>query len=439
MADTLELNNIFERNQHQMMPDILQRLVGRNVVIDIFEKGTWPGSMGDIIDTLTVERSFALSAAEDGSDWQAVNTNGSTVLANGQQTTAGAVLPPEQILTTGQTRKSMQLFTKALESDNINLDLIRGGFELANQLSITELQFTQGVEWELEKRFLYAYRTTSSNLVCATMEDAQNGIQVINNGTQGFPTSIYPDIQLEQGYLDMVWDIMENETHGDGAVGHSEDGANVYMLLCEPMTSRGLKVNNADIRQDLRYAHEGTRMESPLLQPYGMGGRCYGNFVHKTYKMMPRYDYDIVSGKWKQQPYWLYVANPLVTNPSLAIPDTGTGYSWVPNPAYKSAEFSSSYVINTKVFKWLTPGMLNSPGGGATFDAPNYFPKGMQWLNERNLDKNSNYYNPDKTIGHYRAVMAAAIQPQFPTYGWCILHKRYIPVVGTTYTGAYVS
>lgn len=424
------LNSIFERNQDLMLPEILNRVSGRNVVIDIFDKGTWPAGIGDVLDTLTVERSFADGAAEDGSDWSAVVTNTGT---NDGSTAPAAAnsLPPTQQLTTGQTRKKMQVFWKALESEFINLELIRGAHELDTQLDITNQQFVQGVEWELEKRFIYAYLTTAGNLVNASYE---NGLSTVNTGSQGFPLGYLPDMQLEQGFLDQILDEMESETHGDGAVGKTTDGLNVYMLLCEPLTSRGLIANTADIRQDIRYAYMGDKMTSPLLEPYGMGGRCYGNFVHKTYKKMPRFDYVPGTGLVRR-PYWLKVA--VSSQIGSGGITGGRGYAWVPNPAYQSARFTTSFIVNPKVFKWLVPGMLDNPGGDSHFETPNYFPKGIQWLNERNLDSSSSAYNPDKTIGKYRGVMAAAIQPLFPTYGWCILHNRYTPPVGSTYTSGY--
>jgi hypothetical protein len=427
-------NSLFERNADLMLPEILSRVSGRNVMIDIFDKGTWPAAFGDKIDTLTVERSFADSASEDGSDWAQVIVNQSTNDGS-VAPAAGNSLPPEQTLTTGQTRRQMALFWKALQTENINLELIRNGHEINTQLDITNMQLVQGVEWELEKRFIYAYLNTSGNLLNATKVgmNANGGFPVTQNGALGFPLGNLPDMELEQGLLDDVWDHLENETHGDGAVGKSEENASVYMLLTDPMTSRGVKANNAAIRDDSRYAFEGSKMESPLLRPYGMGGRCYGNFVHKTYRKMPRYDYVAGQGLVRR-PYWLKVAvSSQIGNNGIT---GGRGYAWVPNPAWASAQFTTSFIINTKVFKWLVPGMLDNPGGDTHFETPNYFPRGIQWLNERNLDPNSVAYNPDKTQGKYRAVMAAAIQPLFPTYGYCILHLKHVPQVGTTYISA---
>jgi hypothetical protein len=250
-------------------------------------------------------------------------------------------------------------------------------------------------------------------------------------------------MELEEGFLDNIWDEMENLTQGDGAIGNSKQtNASVYLLLTEPLSARGLITNSAAIRQDVQYATMGSgSLNAPLLAPYGMdGARIYGNFVFKTFKEMPRYNYvpgaGSAAGSFVRVPFWIKV---LASSLPLAS-SRSQGYAWITNPAYNSAEYTTSYIINTKVFKWLVPQMLDSPGGETAFETPNYFPNGIKWLNERNLDKASTAYNPDKTIGIYRAVMAAAIQPMFPAYGWCILHKKHIPPFGSTYTtGSYGS
>lgn len=424
------LNSIFERNADLMLPEILERSVGKNIFIDLFDKGTWPTGMGDVLDILTVERSFVDGSAEEGNDWTAVVTNQST---NDGSTAPAAAnsLPPTQYLLQGQTRKQTRLFWKAVETEPFNIELIRGAHELERQLSMTERAYVQGLEREMEKRFIYAYLQTSGNLINCSKAD---NFSTINAGIVGFPHYNLPDSQLEQGFLDTIWDLMENETHGEGSIGNNEDGTNTYLLLCEPLTSRGLKENNASIRQDINYAWQGEKTNSPLLQPYGMGGRSYGNFVHKTYKKMPRFDYVPGSGLVRR-PYWIKRLVALDAGRGIT---GGRGYEWVCNPAWISAQFTTSFVINTKVFKWLVPGMLDSPGGNTSFRTPNYFPKGIQWINERNVDKSSAAYNPDGTIGFYRAVMAAAIEPDFPTYGWAILHKKFAPTSFGTYTNGQI-
>jgi hypothetical protein len=426
MADALSIDSVFEKNANLMLPEILDKVTKRDVVIDIFDKGVWPAGMGDSLDTLTIERSLADGATEAGDDWVAVCPPAGGLPQNTPLNTT----PPVNTLTTGQTRRPMSLYWKALESQLIQLDLIRGTFELNQQLDLTERQFVTGLRRELWKRFLYAYYTSSGNCINASLA---NSSDLTSAQPGAFPLGYLPDIQLEQGFLDAIWDEMENSTQGDGSIGVSKStNASVYMLLTEPLTSRGLITNTANIRQDVQYATMGDGVVSaPLLAPLGVDGqRIYGNFIHKTFKEMPRYNYVPGSG-YVRVPFWVKQLSTANSGASAR----SQGYSWVPNPAYYAASYTTSYIINTKVFKWLVPGMLNSPGGDASFETPDYFPNGIKWLNVQNVDKNSTAYNPDKTIGFYRAVIAAAIQPEFPEYGWCILHKKYVPPYGSTYTG----
>ncbi len=108
---------------------------------------------------------------------------------------------------------------------------------------------------------------------------------------------------------------------------------------------------------------------------------------------------------------------------------TGTtnGFKWTLNPGYISAQYTVSIIFNPKVYKWLVPGALNSPGGMARFSTPNYFPATVEWKNIPNRD-----CNPDGTIGFYRAVLAMAAQPLHPNYGYVILHKVCSPELQET-------
>jgi len=76
-----------------------------------------------------------------------------------------------------------------------------------------------------------------------------------------------------------------------------------------------------------------------------------------------------------------------------------------------------SVIMNPKVFKWLVPSPENSPGGGTSFQTPNYFPATFSWKNIEN-----EFTNPDNTIGYFRAVLQAGSMPMHPQYGWAFLH-----------------
>lgn len=392
------LDSLFTSEQGRIAPEIQRRLTGKNIMIDQVEKGPWEDGMGDIVNVLTVERSIVQGVTDD-LPWAPV--------APQQVNDNGPCLPQVYQISFGQTQRQMQLYQRAIESPDICLELLRPGFSLTNQLDATFQSLTQGLQWELEKQAMNQYLLQSGNLVCV---NSINQGATVNPGSVGFDLAYPPNSTLDQGFLDNIYYQMDREVCGDGAMGMAE-GQSIYALVTDAETSRNLKTQNASIREDLRYAYEGTKMMSPLLEPYGVGGRCYGNFAHVINQKMPRFD--LINGQYVRQSYW------------LVSPAATKGNAPVVNPSYLNAEFSSTFIFNPKVYKWLIPGMLNSPGGQMGFETPNYFPAQFKWLNiqERNC-------NPDKTIGFYRGRMAMAPMPLHPSYGWCLLHQRSIaPVV----------
>ena len=394
------LNSLFTNESGRIAPEIQRRLDGKNVFIDQIEKGPWDDGMGDIVNVLTVERSFA-SGVTDDAPWSPI--------APATPGDNGSCLPQTYQMTFGQTQRQMQLYQRSLESPDICLELLRPGFSLTQQLDLTFQSLTGGLAWELEKQAVNQYIANSNQLICVnSITGVSNAI--INTGSQGFDLAYPPNATLDQGWLDYWYYEMDREVCGDGAIGMA-DGQNIYALVTDAETSRNLKTQNPDIRQDLRYAWDSRgRDESPLTMPYGISGRAYGNFSHLISQKMPRYD--IINGQYVRQSYW------------LVSPGATKGNAPVVNPSYLNAEFSTTFIFNPKVYKWLIPGMLNSPGGDMGYTTPNYFPAQFQWKNI--LDRTC---NPDGTIGFYRGRMAMAPMPLHPSYGWVFLHQRSIPPV----------
>jgi hypothetical protein len=125
---------------------------------------------------------------------------------------------------------------------------------------------------------------------------------------------------------------------------------------------------------------------------------------------MPRYDF--VNGQYVRRSYW-----DLTQQTTKGVKPM---VSWL----YLNAEYTTTYLFNPKVYKWLTPGALNAPGGSTGFQTPNYFPAQFEWMNIRDRK-----CNPDGTIGFFRGVLSMAPMPLFPDYGWVFLHQRAVPAV----------
>lgn len=382
------LNDLFTRESGRIAPTIQKRMVGKSIFLDHIKRGPFPDGMGYIINVLTVERSF--STANDGDAWTAVTP--STGSGN------AACLPAVDTVGFGQTQRQFQLYRKALESSDICLEDLRTDFEIGQQLGASMDSLTGAVQWTLENHAINEYLAISGHLI-----NVNSALTESTNGT--FSIAFPPTSPLTQGVLDTVYNNMVRDTFGDGAFGRS-GAAWVYALICSPETDRNLIRQNADIRQDYRYAFQGDQLNSPLLMPYGID-KSYGNYAHIIMPHMPRYD--IVANAYVRRNYWVSSS-------------TTKGLKWEVNPLYLAAQYEVSIIFNPKVYEWLVPGAINSPGGQARYSTPDYFPATFTWKNIPDR-----VCNPDGTVGFYRAVLASASMPVHPEYGYAFLHLRCSP------------
>jgi len=451
---TAEVNDTLTRESGRILPgEIQKRMFGKSIIVDTIERGPFPNGLGKVINVLTVERSVITDPANsfaqlsDDHAWTAVgsSTNGSN--------TGGVCIPNVYRASYGQTQRQFQLVTDAIETDRICLNDLRTDFELEQQLGISYSSLSNAVREHLERHAIGEYIVNAANRFIIS-SGYQGGIQSVplslmpqfgfaagtiggqptyvldntNGATNGVQYQV-PNSILTQGVLDQLYLELDRECFGDGAMGQV-DGGNVYGLVVSQETSKSLILNNADIRQDVRFADMGMKVESDLLKPYG-AKRSYNNFMHIVCNHLPR-----------------YVLTPTVVSTAVtgwtatrvnywAIANTNNGVQAYLNPAYYGSGLAQnvggisglnaqlcevSFVMNPKVYKWLVPGTLNSPGGDTSFNTPDYFPATFSWKNIED-----EFTNPDKTIGYFRAVLQAGSMPMHPEYGWALLHLVNTP------------
>jgi hypothetical protein len=390
-ADCNALSDLFTRESGRIAPTLQKRMTGKSLFLDRIKRGPFPDGMGTTISVLTVERSFTTDA--DDAAWTAVTA--STGTGN------GTCLPTSSALTFGQTPRTFALYRKALESPDICLEDLRTDFQINQQLGASIDSLTGAVQWELEKHAINQY---------IALMPPGNILNVNSAMTPNVTTGVFvsgppPTSPLTQGVLDAEYVKIMRDSFGDGAAGRA-GAAYVFTLVCSPETSRNLIKQNADIRQDWRYAFMGDKMESPLLQGYGVD-RSYGNYAHYIVPHMPRYD--LVANVMTRRNYWTQSS-------------TTKGYKYEVSSTYLAAAYEVSIIFNEKVYEWLVPGSINAPGGTTRFNTPDYFPASVTWKNIPDR-----VCNPDGTIGFFRAVLASASMPVHPEYGRVFLHLRCGP------------
>lgn len=399
-ASCSALNAYFTAESGRIVPEIQQKMTGRNLLIDHIPRKPFPNGIGVTLSTLTVERN--MSTVADDAAWTPVSTSS----GSGNET----CLPTPDVLSFGQTQKQWALSRVAVESPDLCLEDLRTEFEIEQQLGISTDMLTKAIGWRLETNFFNQYMTNCDNrITCNSAMTAATGATLFDISTSGVPTT-----PLTQGILDQAYLTLLRESAGDGSMGRS-GAAYIYPLVCSPETSRGLIRQNADIRQDWQFAFEGARMESPLLMPYGVD-RSYGNYAHWVYEKMPRYD--LVNNLLVRRSFW---------SQSSATKGTKS----VVNPLYIAAAFEASFIFNPKVITWRVPGVLDRPGGNTSFSTPDYFPVTMTWKNILHRT-----CNPDGSIGFFRALLAGAAEPIHTEYGWLFLHLRCSPPLGQVACGS---
>lgn len=388
-ASCAALSAFFTAESGRIVPEIQSKMDGRNILIDHIPRAPFPDGMGYILNTLTVERNF--STQSDDTAW--TNVTPSTGSGN------DACLPAVDQLTFGQTLLQWQLQRAAVESPDLCLEDLRTEFDIEQQLAKSTKALTDAIQWKLECNFFNTYMAACQNRINV------NALLSTATGSNLWDLTNPPTSSLTQGVLDTAYMSLLRESSGDGSMGRS-GAAYIYPLICEPEVSRALIQQNADIRQDWRYAQMGDNMQSDLLKPYGVD-RSYGNFAHWTYEKMPRYD--LVANQWVRRSYW---------SQSSAT----KGFKSVVSPLYLAAAYTTSIIFNPKVMTFRVPGTLDRPGGKTSFSTPDYFPATMDW---KNIPHRT--CNPDGTIGFFRAVLAGAPEPIHPEYGYIFLHLRCAP------------
>lgn len=435
-----------------MPGEIQRRLSWKSIVIDQIERGPFPNEMGKTINVLTVERSVITDPNNNNailSDDHAFSLVGSSVDGSN---TGGACIPNVYRASYGQTLRSFSLVTDAVETDRMCLNDLRTDFELDNQLSITFDSFSDAIREHLERHGTNEYVFNSANKIMVQggtygalanqplgsmpgFAYAPNGgspntyILDNTNGSVNAVNVSVPNSVLTQGTLDNLYLSMDRETIGDGAVG-KKMSANIYALFTDAETSRSLIQSSTNNRQDWNFAWESSRKEAPLLNPYGME-LSYNNYAHVIIQHMPRYLFTptvyggaITAWTPTRINYWQITATTNGVQASVNPTYIGSGLSVNIGGVTGANQLITaiSFVFNPKVYKWLVPGPLNSPGGNTSFQTPDYFPATFSWKNILN-----EFTNPDGTLGYFRAVIQVASMPLHPIYGWVLLHLVNTP------------
>lgn len=372
--------------------DIYRREQYSSPFISLPRKVKWMGEMGEAIDNIMWERP-QIDGAEN--DWGAMSLNG--LVSDALE----SCIPPADRIKFRQTLRRTSLFHKAVHSPRFCVnDLLYTG-KAEKQM--------QNVEWGLSDMVrLYWIKWNRQGYTKLARKYVLDGTTTTaHDETHGliFPP-VQPTTQLTNGYLDFFYNLLELEQGRRHALS-IQNGRPVYGLITDMVTSRNLIRSNTAIREDFRYGRA-----DALLQPMGFS-HTYNGFVHMIDEAPPRYNFNPAALDTKSDPF-----SDGYTDPWVEVPHYLNGEV---NPAYLAAGAQDSYIYVRDAYQLRVPGSITSVSR-AKFNPQTYMGD-FTWQNVINIDESSDAYNPDGTIGRFRGVLRAGVEPINPHVMFVLRHK----------------
>ena len=217
-----------------------------------------------------------------------------------------------------------------------------------------------------------------------------------------------PTSELTQEMLDNVAvDLNElgaSDANSEGWINLGDDGP-IYPLYISQEASQDIQLNNAELRQDYRWAE-------PMALLKRMGAtRVIRNFRHVINLFPPRYNF--LAGNWIRIPTWVM---------SGVAPAASKGNVAIINPQWKTAAYEAAFVLNPWVFHSEIVQPVNA-AAGLNWTPKNYMGEWTFMTGGQEIDEAA-CYDPTKKLGRHFAEFKAAARPIFPEYGRMLLYRR---------------
>lgn len=210
--------------------------------------------------------------------------------------------------------------------------------------------------------------------------------------------------QLTQEMLDEVAANLNESGASDpdssGWINLGDNGP-IYPLYIGQRASQQIQLNNAELRQDWRWAEP-----MALLKRIG-ASRVINNFRHVINLYPPRYNY--LAGAYVRIPTWIMSA-------------TSKGQSARLNPSWIAAAYEGAMVLSPWVFHEEIVRPVNS-AAGLSWKPMNYMGE-WSFRTGGMLVDSADCYDPTEKIGRHFAEYRHAARPIFPEYGALIIFKR---------------
>lgn len=397
MATPLDL--YFQSDTNRLVGEISRYARIRGRLSALINKDILPEGIGYNYTAVISERSSPVG----GAIWTDIETPDGTT---------NNCVPPVTDVEWATNLKNFIAAQALIRSDRICfVDAVRG-YLFREQVANIQKNFADNIVDFWEDRDKEAFFINAGNKVIA---DA--GMTTFTN-TSDFG-AVAPTSAATQSYLDQIYVQLDQDGAGENAYGRA-NGAAQYTAIMSQEAHRNIIRENADVRQDIRFAEMGNGNKSQLLQSWNID-RSYGGFMHLIDDKMPRWD--LVGGQWVRRPFYANQA-------------ANQGNASVVNPAYKYAKYEDIFIWHPDVITRMTPKAPHSLGSGTEFESIPYNGE-VTWRNIPNGDVSQPEANPMGNWGRYWAQLQAAYKPNLTRYGYILRVKRCFNIQQNLCAGGY--
>lgn len=396
-ADTI--SQVLNEESGRIGLDILRKTTHVSGWMDLVQTGLFPEGMGSSIKVQTMGR--ALPTDTDGT--LSAGTWSDVTATAGYGAAGGSCLPTVTNVKSGSTTEEYNLQHTALEGDRFCVENLRNSFMRAKQLDAIKKNLADSTKFLMVERIRseYARLLDGANQILVAADGIVEGS---SQGTMPSGASKAPGILTNEFLIDK-YDTLTFNGAGNSDLLLKADGAPIFPFFSSGQISRRLKIESG-IRDDIRWNKD---MVGELFKAYSALGAVSApvhGFQHVIDPTPPRWQWS--NSAWVR--VWPYrrVAG-------------DTGYVLEENPNYRTAAWQDSFIFHPEVFKVLFPNSIGDAGGGMSFQPVQYRGE-WKFKNEINLDTASAAYNPDGTLGFFRAIFSSASEPLFTNYGYRIRH-----------------
>jgi hypothetical protein len=409
---------------------LIRNNVAKNIVTSDFylkylPKDKWVDGQGNQVSYPIYERSLSSAAVStpggvqfenwnssggDGDDstksgtYTAAPNNSNIIGANGGPLNrtgtlgGGSNIVGQKIDSFGVTIRTMSLKKAALNSPDICLDDLQFAWQVEDQVKNVVRVLSENTKYVWTNTYQDEYVNA-----CGYKSVATAGYDPLTSSFALTPATS----KLTWGILEAIYEQLGYQGGSINPFKRVDEMTPIYAAVGERYTFSDLKRQDANVRDDYRYAYMGSGESNPMMAAPGLNTITRG-YQFFTVELPPRYEFDAVAGAWVR----IYPYEPIATS---------RGMKWEISARYKAAPYTDTVIYHQDVMKVLTPSARTSKGGGMTYN-PSY-----SWAGEfvwRNIpDRDSNI---DGSTGFFRALYAYGTKVERPDLGFVVRHLRCV-------------